>query len=266
MSISLLELAGVFIFGSMVGSFLNVCIWRIPAEEQVVKGRSHCRACGKQIAAYDNIPLVSWALLGGKCRHCKAKISWSYPFVELATGVLFAGVLARFGWTGPALVYAALGAALILVSMIDLREMILPDEITLPGIAVGLVASFFVPELQGAFTGWTGLLRGAAAAAAGGGLLWGIGIAGGWLFKKEAMGFGDVKLMAMVGSVIGLWKVLLVNLILAPVLGAGIGLILKARTGKEIIPFGPFLAVGTLAAIFWGDPIIAWYRNLLIGG
>ena len=252
---------------------MNVCIWRIPADEQVVKGRSRCRSCGKQIAWHDNIPLLSFAWLRGKCRQCKARISWSYPSVELATGLLFAGIVARFGWTTLAMVYAVLGAALILVSVIDLREMILPDEITLPGISWGLIASFFVPGLHGAATRWGGLWTGVIGVLAGSGVIYLIGLAGTKLFRRklkaigeeEAMGFGDVKLMAMIGAVIGLWKVLLVNLVLAPVLGALVGIVLKMRTGKDIIPFGPFLALGTLIAVFWGDPIIAWYRNLLIG-
>jgi len=273
MSISTLAVSAVFLFGLMVGSFLNVCIWRMPADEQVVKGRSHCRSCGRQIAWYDNIPLLSFALLGGKCRRCKVRISWNYPFVELMTGLLFAGMAARFGWSTPALVYAVLGAALILVSMIDLREMILPDEITLPGLSLGVVVSFFVPELHETAARWGGLLSGVAGALVGSGVIYGVGAAGTILFRRklksigeeEAMGFGDVKLMAMVGAVIGVWKVLLVNLVLAPVLGAVVGLALKMRTGRDIIPFGPFLALGTLIAIFWGDSIIAWYRNLLIG-
>ena len=273
MNISPAGVSAVFVFGLMVGSFLNVCIWRIPAEEQIVKGRSHCRKCGKQITAYDNIPLLSFVLLRGKCRQCKARISWSYPSVELATGLLFAGVVVRFGWTGPALIYAAFAAALILLSVIDLREMILPDEITLPGISWGLIASFFVPELHRAATRWGGLWAGVIGALAGSGVIYLIGVAGTKLFRRklkaigeeEAMGFGDVKLMAMVGAVIGLQKVLLVDLLLAPVMGAVAGLALKMRTGKEIIPFGPFLALGALIVIFWGDPIIAWYRVLLFG-
>ena len=258
----------------MVGSFLNVCIWRIPAEEQVVRGRSHCRGCGKQIAWYDNLPLLSWVLLGGKCRKCKAPISWSYPAVELATGLLFAALAARFGWGILAWVYAVFMAALIVLSVIDLREMILPDEITLPGTAIGLVVSFLLPELHGAATRWGGLWSGVAGAAAGAGVLYLIGSAGTLLFRRklkaigeeEAMGFGDVKLMGMVGSVIGLWKVLLVSLCLAPVMGAVIGLVWRARSGKEIIPFGPFLAAGTLIAVFGGDVLIHWYRGLLAGG
>ena len=265
MDISPLVVSAVFVFGLMVGSFLNVCIWRIPADEQVVKGRSHCRSCGKGIAWYDNIPLVSFAWLGGKCRHCKAKISWSYPFVELATGVLFSGTLARFGCSRLALVYGILGAALIVLSMIDLKEMILPDEITLPGLSLGVILSFYVPELHQAATRWGGLWAGVVGALVGSGLLWGIGVIGTWLFKREAMGFGDVKLMAMVGAVIGVWKVFLVNLLLAPILGSVVGLVLKFRTGRSLIPFGPFLALGTIGAIFWGDGIIGWYRNLLLG-
>ena len=272
MSISPLELSGVFISGLMVGSFLNVCIWRIPAGEQVVKGRSICRSCKREIAAYDNIPLLSFVLLGGKCRRCKAPISWSYPAVEVATGLLFAAVLNRFGWTNAALVYAVFGAALIVLSVIDLREMILPDEITLPGISLGVIVSFFVPELHRAAAQWGGLWASVIGVLAGAGVMYLIGAAGTLLFKRklkaigeeEAMGFGDVKLMGMVGAVIGLWKVLLVSLVLAPMSGAVIGLAIKARTKQEIIPFGPFLAAGTLVALFFGDSIIHWYRGLLI--
>ena len=273
MIVSPLELAGVFIFGLMVGSFLNVCIWRLPAGEQIVKGRSHCRKCGKPIAWYDNVPLLSWVLLGGRCRRCKARISWTYPFVELAAGLLFAGILARFGWTAVAAVYAVLAAALLALSVIDLREMILPDEITLPGIAAGLIASFLEPKLHGASGRWQGLLSGVIGALVGAGVIYLIGAAGTKLFRRklkaigeeEAMGFGDVKLMAMVGAFIGVWKGLLVTLVLAPLSGAVIGLALKMKTGKEIIPFGPFLAAAALAAVFWGDAMIAWYRGLLTG-
>lgn len=266
MNISLLEIGAVFAFGLMIGSFLNVCIFRLPLEEQVVKGRSRCRACGREIAAYDNIPLLSYLLLGGQCRHCKAVISRIYPFVELLTGLLFAAVLVRFGWSWMALVYVVLGAALIMISVIDVNEMIIPDQVTLPGIPIGLAASLLLPELHGEFSAWTGVGHGVTGALLGAGFLWGIGVIGKWMFKKDAMGFGDVKLMAMVGAVIGPWKVLLVNLVLAPVLGALVGLVLKMRTGREVIPFGPFLAAGTLIAIFWGDSIIDWYRGLLLFG
>lgn len=273
MTVSPLAVSAAFLFGLMVGSFLNVCIWRIPAGEQIVKGRSICRSCRREIAVYDNIPLLSFIRLGGKCRRCKAPIPWSYPAVEAATGLLFAAVLARFGWTNLGFVYAVLGAELIVLSVIDLREMILPDEITLPGISLGVIASFFVPELHGASARWPGLWASVIGVVAGAGVMYLIGAAGTLLFKRklkaigeeEAMGFGDVKLMGMAGAVIGLWKVLLVSLILAPMSGAVVGLAIKARTKQEIIPFGPFLAAGTLAAIFFGDSIIHWYRGLLLG-
>ena len=275
MNISPLELSAVFVSGLMVGSFLNVCIWRIPQGEQIVKGRSRCRQCQQRIAWYDNIPLLSFALLRGRCRRCEEPISWSYPAVELATGLLLAAVALRFGWTPSALVYAVIGAALIVLSVIDVKEMILPDEITLPGISLGVIASFFVPELHGGLLGrWEGLWASVIGALVGAGSVYLIGAAGTKLFKRklkeigeeEAMGFGDVKLMAMIGSIIGIWKVLLVNLVLAPLMGAVIGLAIRARTKKDIIPFGPFLAAGTLIVIFFGDRMIDWYRNLLIGG
>ena len=264
MSISPLFISGVFVFGLMVGSFLNVCIWRLPAEEQIVRGRSHCRKCGKMIAWYDNIPLASWAALGGKCRHCRQAISWSYPAVELATGLLFAAVVARFQLSWAALVYCALMAALVVLTVIDLKEMILPDEITVPGIPVAIALSFLVPCLHLAAGRWQGLLMGLAGAATGAGVLLAIRALGTWFFKKEAMGLGDVKLMAMVGALIGPWKALLVDFILAPVLGSLVGIVVLVRQRKALIPipYGPFLALGTVVAIFWGDGIIRWYRDL----
>lgn len=257
-------LAGVFVFGLMVGSFLNVLIWRIPVEEQVMRGRSHCRKCGKMIAWYDNVPLASFVALGGKCRHCKAPISWSYPAVELATGLLFAAIVARFQLSWAALVYGALAAALIVLTVVDLKEMILPDEITVPGIPVAIALSFLVPCLHLAASRWQGLGLGLVGAATGAGVLLAIRALGTWFFKKEAMGLGDVKLMAMVGALIGPWKVLLVDFILAPVLGSVVGIVVLARQRKALIPipYGPFLALGTIVAVFWGDAILGWYRDL----
>lgn len=255
----------VFIFGLFVGSFLNVCIWRLPAEEQVVKGRSHCRACGHTIPWYDNVPLISYVALGGKCRFCKARISWLYPAVELATGFLFLGAALRFGPNAIGIVYAALAASLLLISVIDAREKVIPDGVTLPGMGLGLMLSFLFPALHADLSRWQGLLSSVVGLAAGGGFLWAIGAIGGWVFKKEAMGGGDVKLMAMVGSVIGWQKILLVNLFLAPLLGSLVGIFLKIRYKESVIPYGPFLSIGTFAAVLWGDRIMAWYRGLFIG-
>ncbi len=252
----------LFLLGLVVGSFLNVCIWRLPAGEQVVRGRSHCRDCGHPIPWRDNIPLISFLALRGRCRFCKARISWGYPVVELATGLLFVALFLRFGFAAKTLVYAVLGAALILVSATDLREQIIPDQVTVPGLPVGIAASLLLPELHGTSSRPVALALSLAGVAAGGGLLWAIGTVGSWIFKREAMGGGDVKLMAMVGALLGFPKTILVNLFLAPLLGSAVGLVLKLRFKKEVIPYGPFLSVATLAALFWGDGIIHWYWNL----
>ncbi len=266
MSITPVSGSLVFIVGLCVGSFLNVCVWRLPAEEQVVKGRSICRSCRHEIPWYDNIPLISFTLLRGECRFCKAKISWLYPFVELVTGLLFVGVAIRFGFTAQAAVYAALGASLILISVVDAREMIIPDEVTKPGLWVGIVLSFLVPFLHRTGNRWEGLLAGLLGAAVGAGFVYGIGVAGRVIFhrklkaigEEEAMGFGDVKLMGMVGALIGWQKVLLVNLFFAPLLGTVVGIISKLRYHKDLIPYGPFLSLGTLLVIFWGDQVLEW--------
>jgi len=263
MTISHLVSIPIFLFGLLVGSFLNVCIWRLPAEEQVIRGRSRCRSCRQVIRWYDNIPILSFWLLRGKCRSCGVRISLQYPAVEGVTGLLFAALWFRFGPAALTLIYAVLGAALIVVSVIDAREMILPDEVTLPGLGLGLLVSCFFPALHGSRSGLQGLIQAGIGALAGGGFIWLMGVIGSWIFKKEAMGGGDVKLMAMVGSVVGIWKVFLVNLILAPLLGSVVGLLMKYRYDRDVIPYGPFLSLGTLLAIFWGDWVIAWYKASL---
>ncbi len=259
----------LFVFGLMVGSFLNVCIWRLPAGEQVFKGRSHCRGCGQVIPWYDNIPLVSFLLLKARCRFCQVSISPIYPVVELITALLFLSVWHRFGVTAMGAIYAALGAGLIVVSVVDLREMIIPDEITQPGLGIGVLLSFLFPALHGVNGRWEGFLASLLGALVGGGFVYAIGWVGKQVFRRklkaigeeEAMGFGDVKLMAFVGSLIGWKETLLVNLFLAPFLGSIIGLVARYRYGKDLIPYGPFLALGTLAVIVWGDGIIGWYRS-----
>jgi len=183
--------------------------------------------------------------------------------VELATGALFLGLLARFGLSPLAAVYALLGAALILVSVIDWREMILPDAVTLPGISIGAVLSFYIPGLHGSAAGWPALFAAAIGALTGAAFLWAVGVVGGLIFKREAMGQGDMKLMAMVGTVIGWQQILLVNLILAPVLGAVVGVILRLKRKQDLLPYGPFLALGTLISIFWGRELLDLYICLL---
>ena len=271
---SLIVLSAIFLFGAMVGSFLNVCIWRLPTEEQIVSGRSHCRSCQRVIRWYDNIPLASFLWLKGRCRSCGSRISWIYPAVELATGILFLGVVLRFGQSVEGFIYALLGCALIVATVIDAREMIIPFEITKPGLVIGLLASFFSPSLHGAEDHLAGLWSGFLGAAVGAGLIYGMGWVGKKIFRKklqsigeeEAIGGGDFWLMAMVGAFIGWPKVLLVNFLLGPLIGSVVGIIARLRTGQALIPYGPFLSIGTLIAIFWGDPLIQWYKSLVMGG
>ena len=262
----------LFIFGLMVGSFLNVCIWRLPEEEQVIRGRSHCRFCSRTIRWYDNIPLISFIILRGRCRHCRAVISWQYPLVELSTALLFLAVAHQFGFTAKAFVYALLGAALLLVAVIDAREMIIPTEVTGPGLIAGIGLSFLFPQIQGTSHRWAALGASILGIVAGGGFLWVTAKLGGWVFREklksigeeEAMGQGDIWLMAMAGSFLGWGKVLMVNLFLAPFLGSLIGVIVKYKTRKDLIPYGPFLVAGTIIALFWGDVIIHGYQSFFI--
>jgi len=245
----------VFVIGSMVGSFLNVCIYRMPEEESIVTPRSHCTHCKKQIFWYDNIPFISYIFLRGKCRFCKKPISMRYLVVELLTALSFFILYLTFGLTVHFFVYAAWMSALIVASFIDLSHQIIPDEISLGGLIVGLLLSALYPSLHGVHTLWLGVKASLMGALVGGGAIYLIGVFGNFVFKKESMGGGDVKLLAMVGAVLG-WRLTLVAFFVAPFFGSVVGITLKIRQGTDVIPYGPFLSLGSVIALFWGERIL----------
>lgn len=242
------------LIGLCVGSFLNVVIYRLPLGQSLVSPGSRCTKCGYQLRWYDNVPVLSWAWLGGRCRQCRTAISIQYPVVEIVTGLLFVLVV----WLTP--VGPLLVSRLILVAMlvalfgIDLEHQILPNSITLPGIVIGVMFSFIAPP------GWKDALLGALLGA---GVLYGIAAAYYAVRREEGLGMGDVKMLAMIGAFLG-WKAVLVTLVLSSFSGAAIGMALIAaqRGGMKLaLPFGTFLAVGALAAMLAGEPLITWYAG-----
>lgn len=269
---------GVFLFGLMIGSFLNVCILRIPADKSIVLPASSCPKCGKAIAPYDNIPVLSWIFLGGKCRNCKTKISAMYPLVELLTGLLFLACYFIFGPTVEALKWAVFSALLIVLTVTDLRERILPDEVNFFGLGAGLVLSFFTSSLDGTALWlsrrWFDFPPPAAAlsfadaalgALAGSGLLWLVAEGYFRLRGREGMGLGDVKMMAAVGAFLGLKRTMMTVLV-GSLLGSVIGIFLIAvsKKGRDYeLPFGTFLGAGALLVVFFGTPALHWYESLL---
>ena len=275
-----------FAFGSCIASFLNVCIWRLPREESVVSPPSHCPSCGAAIKWYQNVPIISWLALRGRCASCRKPISPRYVVVEALGGVLF--LLAYLQWASPAIfrempplgmvplgsplamcAYWLVATGLILGSFIDLDHFYLPDRVTIGGMVLGVPASVLVPELQGetgrlAALCWSlgGLLFGFV-------FLWGIGWVFTKLFRKEAMGFGDVKLIGAIGAFFGPIPVLFV-IIVSSVIGSAVGIAMMVRGraklgGFTAVPFGPFLALATLAWMYWGPAILAGYLKLLSG-
>jgi leader peptidase (prepilin peptidase)/N-methyltransferase len=241
--------------GLCVGSFLNVCILRLPKEQSLISPPSTCPQCGQRIAWYDNIPLVSWAALRGKCRRCGNAISAQYPLIEALVGALWLAAYLRYGVSVHALAGALFCTILLGIGITDARHYLIPDEFTWGGLGLGLALS-----LVG---GWQGFLQAVIGAAVGFALLYAVGEAGRWLFKEEAMGGGDVKMMAMVGSFVG-WKGVLLTIFAGALLGTLIFVPLSLRK-KRLVPFGVFLAVGAAVAFVWGDAIIEWYRHFLSG-
>jgi leader peptidase (prepilin peptidase) / N-methyltransferase len=242
------------VLGLCVGSFLNVCIYRLPRSESLVRPASRCPRCGRGLSWFDNVPVVSWIALGGRCRQCGAPISPQYPIVEAVTALI---AVAIAFWTPPGALLASrlvLAAALIVLFMIDLEHQILPNSITLPGIVIGFVFSLFAPP--GPIASLIGIALGA-------GILYAIAAGYYWLRKEEGMGMGDVKMLAMIGAFLG-WRAVLLTLILSSFAGAltGIALMSSKRGGlQHALPFGTFLAMGALVAMLAGDSILSWYLS-----
>jgi len=245
----------IIILGLAWGSFLNVCIYRIPLKKSLISSRSFCPNCKKNIAWYDNVPILSYLILKGKCRHCKHKISIQYPLVELFSSFLLLLAYLKFDLSWQFFSGFVLISVLIVVSFIDLNHRIIPDIITLPGIVLGLVFSYFNPQasLSAAVIGFL----------SGGLSFYLLAYVGETVFKKESMGGGDIKLAALLGAFLG-WKNLIVVILLASFLGALIGglkLTLSKSEQDKTIPFGPFLAIASIVALFWGESLIGFYLS-----
>ncbi|MGA8983465.1 MAG: prepilin peptidase [Candidatus Acidiferrales bacterium] len=268
-----------FAFGLIIGSFLNVCILRIPSGKSIVLPASACPKCGKEIRAYDNIPVISYLLLGGKCRGCKTKISPMYPLVELLTGLLFLACYLVFGISVEAAKWCAFSAIMIVLVFTDLRERILPDAVNFTGLGIGLALSFFVKPTDGSAL-WLAnrmfefpppapvlsFVDAILGALVGGGLLWLVSEAYFRIRGREGMGLGDVKMMLMAGAFLGAKRTLL-TILAGSVLGSvlGVAVILARRKDADYeLPFGTFLGTGALLVVFFGTPIVNWYSSLLM--
>jgi leader peptidase (prepilin peptidase)/N-methyltransferase len=247
----------VAILGLAVGSFLNVVIYRVPRRQSVVWPGSACPRCGTPIRWYDNLPVIGWLILRGRCRACRGRISPQYPIVEFVTMAAF---LAAWWQTGDDLLLVprlVLVAALVALFAIDLEHQLLPNAITLPGIAAGVLFSLFLPP---------GLRDSLIGIVVGGGVLWVIGELWFRLRGIEAMGFGDVKMLAMVGAFLG-WKLVVVTFVLSSLIGglAAIVLLVSGRTTwTSAIPYGTFLALAAFIAALWGQPLMAWYLSFYL--
>lgn len=252
MSVDTLHWVILALLGLSVGSFLNVCVHRLPRGESLVRPPSRCPQCGYVLRWYDNIPVAGYLLLGGRCRQCRGPIAIRYPALELVTLLVFLIHAAAFGWSGLLVVRLLFACALIVLFAIDLEHHLLPDVITLPGIVIGLAASVAFPP---------GLADAVLGIFIGGGALWLIGEAYFRYSGQEGMGGGDVKMLAMIGAFLG-WKLVLVTLVLSSVGGSLIGVLviaLKRGDMKYALPYGTFLALGAMAASLVGERLIAWY-------
>jgi len=260
--------AFVAVFGAMLGSFLNVCVWRLPRGESVILPASHCPGCGKPIAWYDNVPVLSYLALGGRCRHCGMRISLQYPLVELVVGLVWAGAVLWFGLSVDALGAALLTTLALGIALTDARHYTIPDEFSLGGLGAGLLLSLapgglsFVDALLGAASGFA--------------LLWVVKTAGDWALarglikgeeldqvleegeKPTSLGLGDLKMMAMVGAFLG-WRGVLLTAFLGSLSGVVIFVPLLLLKRRAPVPFGVFLAIGAVVTVVAGDWLLGWY-------
>ena len=269
----------VFLFGLVIGSFLNVCIVRIPERKSIVSPSSACPKCGAPVRAYDNIPVISYILLAGKCRSCKNPISWMYPVVELLNGLLFLACYEAFGLTIEALKWAVFSSLMIVLVFTDLRERILPDVVNFTGLGLAIVLSLFTKPADDAAlliarhlfssappASLISLADSLLGAAAGGGFLWLVSEAYFRLRGREGMGLGDVKMMLMAGAFLGTERTLL-TIFAGSLLGSilGIAFVLARRKGSDYeLPFGTFLGLAALLVVFFGTPLVNWYQSTLL--
>ncbi len=249
----------IFIFGAVIGSFLNVCIYRLPRSKSIIRPNSFCPACEKSIKFYDNIPIASYIILGGKCRHCGAKISRRYPFVELITAVLFLFFYRRFGLSYELLAYTIFVSLLITISFIDYDFQIIPDVLSIGGLVAGLLIAFIRPGFR-FMDGFYGVLTG-------GGVLFIIAYGYQLIARREGMGGGDIKLLAMIGSFTG-FKGVLFSLIGGSIIGSLVGIplmLMKKENMKYAIPFGPFLSLAALIFLITGDRFMDALLHFIMG-
>jgi leader peptidase (prepilin peptidase)/N-methyltransferase len=240
------------LFGLVIGSFLNVCIYRLPRDQSVVWPASRCTNCGRQLSWYENVPVISYLALEGRCRTCGEGISPMYPVVEVSTALVFVAMLAWYGLTPLFLVRVLFACAMVVLFVIDLQHQILPNEITLPGIAVGLAASIFLPP---------GLRDAAIGAVAGAGVLWLVALTYEKVRHHEGLGFGDVKMLCMIGAFLG-WQLMVLTLVLSSFMGSLVGVALIAARRGDLgskLPFGSFMAVAAIGAALFGPDVVDWY-------
>lgn len=247
----------VFVFGLCIGSFMNVCIYRVPVSKSIVHPGSMCPKCGNVIRFYDNIPVLSYLWLKGRCRNCNESISIRYPLVEIISGLFSLCVFLIFGLSLEGIIYYVFISTLLVITFIDIDHQIIPDTISIPGIPAGFIASFVLPSLT-YLDSLLGIL-------AGGVSLFLVS----WIYElikgKSGMGGGDIKLLAMIGAFIG-WKGVLFTIFISSAVGTLTGIIIMLRTQKGLklaVPFGPFLSIGAVIYIFFGPQLIYWYLNLL---
>ncbi len=267
-----------FGWGACIGSFLNVCIYRIPRDLSVITPRSFCPLCSAPIPWFCNIPIISYVLLGGKCRSCKGRISPRYALVEAITAIAFLLVWLKYSpfqsqrpfgldqitsWPLVPIYWLAV-SGLILGTFVDFEHLIIPDRVTWGGIAAGIALSILFPSLHAENSMAQGALRSIGGSALGFGILWIIGYVGSIIFKKEAMGFGDVKLLGAIGAFLG-WRAVLFTLLVSSLVGSVVGVILVFAGKKDMqsrIPYGPYLALGALIWILWGSSLWDAYLNI----
>jgi len=255
------------VIGLCIGSFLNVCIYRIPFDLSIVRPRSFCPGCSRPIAGYDNIPVFSYLILRGRCRHCRMRISPRYPLIELLTGILFVAVWNRFGLDVLTLVFWVMVGGMIVATFVDFDHMIIPDSVSIGGMVFGVVMSGLVPGLHGEEAIGAALIKSIIGLVAGAGILWLVSVVGRWVFKKDAMGLGDVKLLGAVGALLG-FPAVVYTILMSSLVGTVVGLTMIGLGGhqwRSRLPYGPYLAAAAVSWVLGGDQLWNWYIRFVTG-